>query len=425
VRRFGGRILNEEGRLIVINKLKELFSNLRLEAASAVLMFAVLLVLEAMTEPAAHAQTFSTLYNFTGAADGGVPMAGVVKDARGNIYGTTNSGGSAGNGVVFAVNTGGVETVLYDFADWPNGANPNSTPFRDKAKKLYGTTYYGGGNFGVVFSVDTNGNESVLHTFEGFPDGAFPDGGLIQDKDGNLYGTTSAGGDPNCDNGNGCGTVFKLSKNGTLTVLHTFEGGPNDGDSPALTTLLINKQGNIYGTTTSGGRFTHYGVVYKLAKNGKLTVLHSFAGGTADGCHPFGTPASDDAGNLYGTTLGCGSFSDGTVWEVNKKGVETIMHNFSGSRSDGNGPFAGVVRDSKGNLYGDTFAGGSSSTCTGGCGTVYRLSQSGVFTLLHSFALSDGAYPSGDLLRDAKGRLYGTTSYGGSSTYYGTVWSYK
>jgi len=253
----------------------------------------------------------------------------------------------------------------------------------------------------------------VLHSFAGGKkDGCNPLGGLIADNRGNLYGTTYSCGAFNY------GTVFKLSPEGKETVLHSFSATTTDGAYPYLTNLLIVKSGNIYGVTQAGGR-SGDGVVYELEQGGTFKVLYSFAGGTKDGCNPVGTPSMDKFGNLYGATQFCGSASSGTVWEVTQQGVEAVLHSFQGGGSDGSYPSGGVLLDSKGNLYGTTMYGGAFD----GNGTVYQLSGNGQITLLHSFAWTDGAYPSCDLLRDSKGVLYGTTYYGGSYYYYGTVWS--
>jgi uncharacterized repeat protein (TIGR03803 family) len=159
--------------------------------------------------------------------------------------------------------------------------------------------------------------------------------------------------------------------------------------------------------------------VYRLSKAEQLTVLHSFAGGMnhTDGLYPYGTPAMDKNGNLYGTTEEGGSLELGIIWKVSKNGTETVLHNFAGGSSDGANPFAGVIVDAKGNLYGDTAEGGSGANL----GTVYELNKKGTLTLLRGFTVPDGASPYGGLIRDAKGNLYGT-ALGGGSRGYGTVW---
>lgn len=174
----------------------------------------------------------------------------------------------------------------------------------------------------------------------------------------------------------------------------------------------MDKNSNLYGTTYQGGAYG-YGTVFELSSSGQETVLHSFAGGTADGCYPIGTPAVDKEGNLYGTTNQCGSSNSGTVWKLSKKGTETILHSFVGS--DGAYPYAGVIRVAKGNLYGTTQQGGAY-----GYGAVYELNKKGALTVLHSFVGTDGALPQAPLIQDAEGNFYGTAFNGGAYGY-GTV----
>jgi uncharacterized repeat protein (TIGR03803 family) len=313
------------------------------------------------------------LYNFCPAidcTDGILPFAGLIQDTAGNLYSTTLAGGSTGS--------------------------------------CYNGYSYG---CGVIFKLDTAAHETVLYSFVGGTfDGCYPLAGLLRDKAGNLYGTTSECGRF------GLGTVFRLDKAGSETLLHNFIGGAH-GANPAQASLLMDDKGNLYGVTDAGGagckRRKGCGVVYKLSKSGKFTVLHRFAGGTTDGCHPDGTPAMDTSGNLYGTTVRCGSSDAGVIWKVSQQGTETVLHNFT--YSDGGLPYAGVIIDATGNLYGDTQQGGIY-----GLGTVYELDKQGTFTLLHSFAGRDTDDPSGSLFRDANGSLYGTANQGHYS--YGAVW---
>jgi uncharacterized repeat protein (TIGR03803 family) len=404
-------------RIIVAYTAQEQASKPYLRAALSTLVLVVLLVLAMVTTQSMQAQTFTVLYSFTN-SDGAFPNAGVVRDAAGVVYGTTIAGGDLtcndgfGCGVVFRLDTTGKETVLHSFAGGKrDGAFPFAGVILDSKGNLYGATELGGSSdHGIVFKLDTTGTLTVLHSFEGGKrDGCYPAGGLIRDKSANLYGTTEACGSF------GYGTVFKLSMAGKETVLHSFAGNASDGAYPFLTNLLMDKTGNLYGIAQQGGS-SDEGVVYKLSRNKTLTVLHSFAGGTADGCYALGAPAMDDDGNVFGATEVCGSSGEGIVWKVNKEGTETVLHSFAGGSSDGGFPFAGVALDPKGNLYGDTQDGGAS-----GLGTVYELSKSGTLTLLHSFVSSDGSYPVDNLLRDASGNLYGTALQGGSGGY-GTVW---
>src|SRR5438874_100705 len=221
--------------------------------------------------PWVQAQTFAVLYSFTGGADGSSPQAGLVRDKRGNLYGTTAQGGSSANcflgcGVVFKLDTWGNETVLHTFTNTPDGALPQAGLVRDRAGNLYGTTAFGGSfNRGSVFKLDTTGNETVLHSFTGVLDGAFPQAGLVMDKAGNFYGTTG---------GPGAGTVFKLDTSGNETLLYIFADSP-DGASPQAG-LVIDQSGNIYGTTTTWGSSFRYGTGFKLDTSNNETVLHSF-----------------------------------------------------------------------------------------------------------------------------------------------------
>jgi uncharacterized repeat protein (TIGR03803 family) len=232
--------------------------------------------------------------------------------------------------------------------------------------------------------------------------------GLVRDSSGNLYGTTLQCG------GLGYGTVFKLGPKGDETVLHSFNGY-RYGDGYGPYGLLLDKEGNLYGVTALGGS-SNNGLVYKLDKNGNETSLYSFSGGTRDGCQPTGTPAMDTAGNLYGTTIYCGSSNYGVVWKLSAEHTETVLHTFSGAPLDGASPQAGVIL-SKGILYGDTAFGGASDD-----GTIFELmpNKNDKMILLHSFTSSEGVAPYGGVIRDAQGDLYGTSESGGDG--HGTVW---
>jgi len=376
---------------------------------------ALVLVLAALA-PLAPAQTFTTLYSFTYGPDGGFPMVALLQDKAGNLYGTTVHAGSDQYGVVFKLNTSGAETVLHTFSG-TDGEYPETPLVRDSIGNLYGTAGWGGAyNYGAVFKIDTAGAETTLHSFAGgTSDGCKPLQGLVRDKSGNFYGTTYGCG------AYGYGTVFKLDRAGKSTILHSFAGGPSDGGIPSGGHVVRDKSGNLYGVTYGGGSKVcpdGCGVLYKLSTSGTWTVLHRFSGGISDGCGPYGTVAMDEAGNLYGTTWSCGTPGNGIVWRVSKGGKETILHSFAGGVLDGCNPYAGVVRDSYGNLYGTTmYCGGHNY------GTVFELSKKGTFTVLHSFAGdAEGGVPYGEVLRTSSGELFGTAS--GLSSGSGTVWSY-
>ena len=351
---------------------------------------------------------YSVLYSFRGGGDGAGPEAGLVRDAAGNLYGTTVYGGTSGRGVVFKLDPSGNETVLHAFRGGrTDGALPFAGLVRDTAGNLYSTTYFGGpSNLGVVFKLDPRGNETVLHRFGGgFPDGAFPMAGLIRDTAGNLYGTTTSGG------GSGNGVVFKLDPSGHKTLLYRFKGYPNDGYYP-VAPLVRDAAGNLYGTTYFGGP-TDAGVVFKLDPSGNETILHYFKS-NPDGAWPAAGLVRDPAGNLYGTTETGGYFGNGVVFKLDPSNNETILHYFKKfDPADGIGPLAGLVRDATGKLYGTTYGGGS----FGGGGVVFELGNGSEIIRLHSFAEypTDAEHPCAGLVRDAAGNLYGTTDKGGSS----------
>jgi len=379
-----------------------------------------------LTTVVAQAQTLTILHSFSG--NGASPQAGVIRDAVGNLYGTTFYGGGGncdGNspcGLVFKLTETDDYTVLHAFAGYPNdGGNPEAAVVRDSAGNLYGTTSEGGtSGYGIVFKLDTQGKLTVLHAFAGV-DGEYPSAGLVRDEAGNLYGTTTKGGSSNH------GTVFKLSATGKETVLHSFHGYPKDGSDP-IAGLVLDNSGNLYGTTYSGGA-SHYGTVFKLDKVAKETVLYSFTGG--DGAYPTAGLVLDEAGNLYGTTSigGTGTCNDdlgcGTVFKLDKSRVETVLYSFPGQDGSAELP-GGLLRDAAGNLFGVTFYGGGSACGQGaGCGTVFKLDTTGTETDLHSFAggPTDGLYPAGTLIMDKSGNLYGTTEDGGGGNCRcGTVW---
>jgi uncharacterized repeat protein (TIGR03803 family) len=293
------------------------------------------------------------LYSFQGSVDGDNPYAGVVI-GKGALYGTTEAGGGAGCGTVFKVTLAGKGTVPHVFSNAPDGCQPIGGVVFDKAGNLYGTTQIGGtsGN-GVVFKITPSGTETVLYSFKGGTDGSSPHASLILDKLGNLYGTTTQGGV------SGMGTVFKLTPAGVESVLYTFPGGVK-GSSP-IGALVFDKKGNLYGTTVAGG--ASGGIVFKLTPTGTETVLHSFAG-SGDGSQPSGSLVFDKAGNLYGMTQFGGATGHGAIFKVTPTGTETVVYSFAAG-ADGNGPrYGSLVLDTLGGFYGTTAFGGSASVGT-------------------------------------------------------------
>lgn len=357
---------------------------------------------------AAQAKDFSVLYSFAGAPDGAYPEASLLRDAAGNLYGTTETGGANDAGTVFRLAAHGGESVLYSFGGTGDGANPVSSLIADKTGNLYGTTENGGtGGGGTVFRLAPDGTETVLYSFTGGSDGGSPSAGLTR-KSGSLYGTTVSGG------AGDKGVVFRLAPNGKETVIHSFTGG-NDGSEP-FAGLLANKAGRLTGTTYTGGAYDH-GTVFRISPDGSETVLYAFSGGS-DGGSPAGAVVADGRGNLFGTTLLGGTNDSGTVYKLTPDGSETVLYSFTG-QTDGADPSCGLVFDASGNLYGTTPVSQADSD-----GAVFKLSPKGKLTVLHAFSGAGGAGPVAGLIADEKGQLYGTTPISGAYGY-GVVFELK
>ena len=355
--------------------------------------------------------TYTVLYRFTGHPDGAYPQ-GALLDVHGTLYGTTVAGGVAectedlGCGTVYTITTAGAEKVLFSF-NKSDGAYPYAG-LTEVNGTLYGTTTHGGtgdrcgGNCGTVYSITTTGAENVLFDFAGYPSGAFPYAPLKAVK-GTLYGTTQAGGSRH-----GPGTVYSITPTGVFKRLLAFK--TTDGGYPHAG--LIDVNGTLYGTTARGGGSCNCGTVYSITTTGTEKVVYEFQGG-ANGAYP-STSLINVNGTLYGTAqAGSGSFCCGIVYSVSTSGKFKVLYTFAGG-SDGQSPQSALI-DVNGTLYGTTYAGGGSSACTNGCGTVYSVTTAGVETVLHRFAGgSDGAAPEAPLLY-LHGMLYGTTSNGGGS----------
>ncbi len=425
---------------------------------------------------AASGYTLTRLHSFTG-ADGAKPYGALLADATGNLYGTTSEGGSGENyGTVFMLNAsaGYALSTLHTF-DGTDGWSPRAGLTADDGGNLYGTTISGLGqsSYGTVFRIGAGVGHffSTIHHFQGF-DGSAPGSELIVDASGSLYGTTGSGGEF------GYGTVFRISASPVfaLTTLHSFDD--EDGAHPGAASLLLDSSGNLYGTTPDsgigGGIPGYYGTAFRLDASAgySLTTLARF--GITDGANPLGALIADATGNLYGTTHDGGGNGFGSVFRLDGETFElTTLHSFASL--DGQMPGAGLLADALGNLIGTTLGGGpnlnsqdgtvfrldagngyaltalhdftfgdgqsplgsvvadpsgnlfgttnSGGTGTFASGTVFELIASSDFgwAPLHEFSYSDGAYPSGALLRDASGNLYGTTGGGGAFQYFGTV----
>jgi uncharacterized repeat protein (TIGR03803 family) len=344
--------------------------------------------------------TETVLYSFTGGSDGAQPQSTPVFDKHANLYGTTTAGGANDLGTVFKLAPDGTETVLHAFAGGTyDGSSPEAGLIIDAKGNLYGTTEENGSGAcgcGTVFEITSNGVEKLLYSFRGSPDGSYPVASLVADGAGNLYGTTLGGGIESNFCGVGCGTVFKLVRHGKShwkeSLVYFFLGGGNDATNPD-SNLIFDKAGNLYGTANLGGDYNvcHFGgcgAVFKLSPAKKIwieTLLHIFEGGT-DGASPYGGVIEDKSGNLYGATFEggssdkqCNAFSSGCgiVYRLAPDDTEAILHTFVGSPKDGSGPQASLFDDGKGNLYGTTDEGGSHLSCfeDQGCGTVFRIGK--------------------------------------------------
>lgn len=406
----------------------------------------LLLSLIITTQPA-QAQTYTVIHSFTGGRDGISPESGLTRDVAGNFYGTTfGSRSSAGRGTVYKLrdysSIGWVLNGLYTFKGGSDGANPYGRVAFAQDGTLYGTTEFGGGigcgevACGTVFqlkpparipnSAQDPWNETVIYRFTGGSDGAYPQGDLTFDASGNIYGTAQNGGD------NSSGVAYELVRSGAgwgLTVLYAFYQYTGDGVLPTGG-VVFDRSGNLYGVTQAGGASDRFGTVYKLSPSGggwTEQILYSFTGGN-DGADPIGGLIIDASGNLYGTTTLRGSGYGGTVFELtpaNGGWTFNVLYGFYSQDDGGGGPEDKLAMDAAGNLYGTTMYGGAY-----GLGNVFKLTPSNggwIYTSLYDFcsegypACRDGAWPVSNVVFDANGNLYGTTSLSGAYGY-GTVW---
>jgi uncharacterized repeat protein (TIGR03803 family) len=297
-------------------------------------------------------------------------------------------------------------------ANLPEASDPLAPLVQGKDGSFYGTTTTapdGGG----IFSVTQEGEVTQLYAFTSIYVGEFPQAGLVQAIDGDFYGATYAGGTNTECGQEGCGTIYRITPQGALTQLLSFDF--TDGEKP-FSALIQGVDGNYYGMTNEGGNSScECGTVFRITPDGNLTTVHSFQG--SDGASPQGGLVQGTDGNLYGTTqfggdTNCNPSSGGcgTVFGMTPAGQLTMLYAFDGTK--GMNPESGLVEASDGNFYG--VAGGGNQTCVlGGCGTIFRITRRGVLTTLFSFDAQNGAYPLGPLIQATDGSLYGTTVEGG------------
>jgi uncharacterized repeat protein (TIGR03803 family) len=398
--------------------------SLRARKAAVALSVAIATVL---TIPIAHAQTLTALHTFNGAPDGREPIAGLTLGAAGNLYGTTYYGGTHDLGLVYRVahrGSGWVMTPLYSFQGSNDGSQPVGGVSIGPDGNLYGTAVRGGQHgAGTVYkltppaaficrSLQCPWTETPLYQFTGGADGGGPEAAPIFDRAGNMYGTAAGGGTGNS------GVVYKLTRSGsgwTESVLYSFAGSP-DGNGP-VSGVTFDGSGNLYGTTVEGGT-AGFGTVYQLTPSGSAwteKVLYSFQYSN-DGAIPYAGVVLDAEGNLYGATFYGGARNGGAIFELMPSNGNWIFSVIYSPELSGLGGAAGtLLRRFDGTLFGTLLTGGDIQSCSGyGCGSVFQLSPSNggwVYTSLYEFTDgADGGNPEGALILDEAGSLYGTTT---------------
>ena len=349
------------------------------------------------------------LYNFgTHAGDPAHPNypGFVVQGRDGNLYSTSNDGGTDNAGTVFKITPAGQVSVLYSF-DGVTGALPSSGLTLGTDGNFYGTTFENGpSNYGTVFKITAEGKLTLLHGFDD-SDGAAPWGAPVEGTDGAFYGTTEDGGSANC------GTVYRVTAGGTFKTLYNFDG--THGCQP-LAPLVLGNDGNFYGTALTGGNNPALGAIFKITPAGEITLLHSFDG--THGFSPYAPLMQASDGNFYGTTVNGGN-NEGVVFKVSPAGVFTDLHDFDLSQ-DGGEPFSALVQGTNGVLYGTTAYGGAFNV-----GTIYSISLgSGNLSALYSFDVTSGSAPGAALTQHTNGSFYGDSAWGGSDNL-GTLYSFN
>jgi uncharacterized repeat protein (TIGR03803 family) len=405
------------------------------------LPIAVLSVLAFSLQAVAQTVTESVLYNFcsqSGCTDGSSPISGLIQALDGNFYGTTLSG-AEGPGTMFRLTPSGQLTTLHEFSGGADGGFLFATVTQGSDGNLYGVTTNGGNlancpsqGCGTVFKITPSGNLTTLYTFcsagslNSCPDGNRPEGELIEGADGNLYGTTTQGGNQDdclySSQPLGCGTIFKVTLDGNLTTLYTFTGA-SDGGGPQ--SMLQGSDGNFYGIAYASGVA---GIIYRLTPSGAYSLVFTFPDSGIDGEGPYPGLFEYKDGSFYGATYEEGDSSYcasstppgcGTLFKVTSSGAFTLLYSFTDA-SDGAYPYSGLFLGSDGNFYGAAQRGGNTSVCTTngppGCGDVFQLSPDRDITDLYSFqGTPDGQEPTAGIIQGSDGSFYGTTYYGGTS----------
>lgn len=354
-----------------------------------------------------QAQTFSVLYNFgNNTGDPYSPSySGIVAQGRdGNLYSTAPDGGTC-CGAVFQMTPAGKLTVIHNFTGSNNdGAFPKGGLTLGTDGNFYGASYEGGSTTsGAVFKVTPGGTATTLYSFTGGSDGAAPYAPPVEGNDGNFYGTTTQAG--TCG---ACGTIYKITPSGTFTLLHQFD--ITHGYGP-YAPLVLGTDGNFYGTTVFGTS-ANSGVVFRITPSGKFTLLYSFD--STHGESPFAGLVQGTDGNFYGTTIYGGTTGGGVVYRITPSGRLTVLHNINGT-TDGARPYGGLVLGTDGNFYGANAYGGTvNSNCADGCGTFFKITPKGAYSVLYKFDYATGATPEVTPFQHTSGTVYGETPVGGT-----------
>ncbi|HTO87963.1 MAG TPA: choice-of-anchor tandem repeat GloVer-containing protein [Thermoanaerobaculia bacterium] len=350
----------------------------------------------------AGGQVLTVLHSFSGTGDdGSTPEAGLVEGSDGNFYGTTSGGGSNGVGTIFQITPGGTLMTIHSF-NGNDGATPRAALVDGSDGAFYGTVGYGFLDYGSFFRVTPTGAFATLFHFYG-SEGGQPNG-IVLASDGYFYGTTNHGIGPVYV----YGTVFRVTSGGGLSTLYTLDG--STGRYPNAPPIE-GTDGLFYGTIEAYGTYGQ-GTIYGMTSSGSLTVLHSFGASPGEGAAPFGKLLAASDGNLYGTTRSGGAGA-GTLFRMARDGTSfATLRSFVDA--DGCVPNAGLIQVG-GNLYGTTSACG-----VDGNGTLFQITPAGNFVVFHYFHGTDGSSPRAPLLLGSDGYLYGTTSSGGGSGF-GTV----
>ncbi len=346
---------------------------------------------------------YTVIHEFGDTVSGGLQPHGSLILAGTTLYGMTYSGGASGYGAIYKIETdGGNFSVLHSF-NGVDGGRPYGSLIL-AGTTLYGMSYIGGSSgYGALFKIETDGGSySVLHSFGGSTDnGSRPYGSLILDGD-TLYGMSNKGG------ANGLGAIFKIGAGGSsFTLLHSFAGEAGDGKSPYGSLVL--DETTLYGMTYGGGA-NDLGVIFKIgADGGEFALLHSFTGGAGDGSKPYGSLVLEGT-TLYGTTYSGGANNQGVVFKMGTDGGGfSLLHSYAGTSADGRNPYGSLVLDGT-TLYGMTYGGGANDL-----GALFGIGSNGSdFVLLHSFDCAEGATPLGSLISDGS-TFYGMTYQGGAN----------